>query len=434
MLDIPHNLKKPEKRDYKVSDYDLDAYRKAKEQLRSDQYEKKKKNEKSSFIVAIIVTWFVAYIVLSMFANKNFNPTTVFFIATIIAVIIGPIVSGYFMSAAEKTTYNPRLVSTPNQNATKAYDDALELYKKTTERLKSRYPDIEKIDFDSKQYIEFVTNELARLINMKFDFENIRWWKGQPLNFKTCIIKILRKMGYDNFSRTDNIRDPIDASRSYTFDLSASRNGKNIIVRCFNTTNGDLKIEHIKVLREALYKFENATAILATNYRLGDISDEIIEFGKQHNIEIWDVGKLLDLTREYFLYKKGEPNIDLPTGFVHKLSYNISRTIGDELLTTRAYHYYVLTNELFENKQDAFAKISSYPQGNIYYGVCEYPRKWQYRGSICVYGIIACSSKDGSIYRMAKECAYLFDADSREYITNNYQSSLGRRSKYMPFV
>lgn len=79
MLDIPHNLKKPEKRDYKVSDYDLDAYRKAKEQLRSDQYEKKKKNEKSSFIVAIIVTWFVAYIVLSMFANKNFNPTTVFF-------------------------------------------------------------------------------------------------------------------------------------------------------------------------------------------------------------------------------------------------------------------------------------------------------------------------------------------------------------------
>lgn len=43
MLDIPHNLKKPEKRDYKVSDYDLDAYRKAKEQLRSDQYEKKRK-------------------------------------------------------------------------------------------------------------------------------------------------------------------------------------------------------------------------------------------------------------------------------------------------------------------------------------------------------------------------------------------------------
>ena len=229
MLNIPKNLKKPERKDYKVSDHELDTFQNAKKQLGNERYERKKKNENSSCLLTVAATWIVAFVILSMISSKDYNPLATIFITTVIAAIIGPFIGGFFMSAAEKTvdavTYEPTIKWTPNQAATKAYDEATEKYNITIESLKRRYPDIEKVDYDADRYTDYVTGELARLINTTFNSDNIKWWRDQVLNFKSCIVKVLKKMGYEDIRRTDNVRDPIDASRSYTFDVSASRNG-----------------------------------------------------------------------------------------------------------------------------------------------------------------------------------------------------------------
>lgn len=437
MLNIPKNLKKPEQSDYKVSVYELETFQKAKQQLGHEKYERKEKNEHSSCLLAFIATWIVAFLLLSMLSSKDFNAIGTIFLTTVIAAVIAPFIGGFFWSAAEKTvdavTSEPQMKWTPNQSATKAYDEALAKYNKTIESLKSRYPDIEKVNYDADKYLSFATSELSRLLNQTFVSEIYSWWDGQMLNFKSCIMIMLKKMGYEDIKRTDNVRDPIDASRSYTYDLVASKNGEKIFVRCFHTVNGELTVGHINVLWQEAHKNGNAKAIFATNYKSKDIPNEINDFATSYNVEIWDMSKLLEITNEYFLKNLKEPPVTLPSGFEHKLSYNISRTIGTGLLSIRPYHYYLLSNELFDSIKDALTKIQTYPEANLYYGVCEYPRKWQYRGGAAIYGVIACYSEDGSVWRLAKECAYMFDAKKRDFIRNQYKDSLGDRSKFMPY-
>ena len=438
MLNIPKKLKKPERSGYKVSDYELESFQKAKQQLGHEKYERKEKNEHSSCLFAFIATWIVAFLLLSMLSSKDFNAIGTIFLTTIIAVVIAPFIGGFFLSAAEKTvdavTSERQMKWTPNQLATKAYDDAMAKYNKTIESLKSRYPDIEKVNYDADRYLSFVTSELSRLLNQTFVFEIYSWWDGQMLNFKSCIMIMLKNMGYEDIRRTDNLRDPIDASRSYTYDLSAKKNGENVFIRCFHTINGELTVGHINILWQAAHKNGNAKAIFATNYRSKDISDDIRNFATSYNVEIWDMSKLLDITNEYFLMNLKEPPVTLPIGFEHKLSYSISRTIGSGLLSIRPYHYYLQSNEMFDSIKDALTKIETYPEEDLYYGVCEYPRKWQYRGGAAIYGIIACYSEDGSVWRMAKECAYMFDAKNRDFIRTQYKDSLGDRSKFLPYI
>ena len=139
------------------------------------------------------------------------------------------------------------------------------------------------------------------------------------LNFKSCIMIMLKKMGYEDIKRTDNVRDPIDASRSYTYDLVASKNGEKIFVRCFHTINGELTVGHINVLWQEAHKNGNAKAIFATNYKSKDIPNEINDFATSYNVEIWDMSKLLEITNEYFLKNLKEPPVTLPSGFEHKL-------------------------------------------------------------------------------------------------------------------
>lgn len=438
MLNIPKKLKEPKRSDFKVSENEVEAFQKAKQQLGHKKYERKKKNENSSCLLAFVATWIVAFLILSMLTSKDFNALGTILITTVIACIIGPFIGGLFMSAAEKTvdavTYDPQLGWSPNQSATKAYDDALTKYKKTTDSLKLRYPDIEKVDYDADRYVSFVTSELSSLLDRTFVLENISWWRGQMLNFKSCITILLKQMGYENITRTDNIRDAVDASFSRPYDLSAIKNGETIYVRCFHTINGEITIDHLNVLWQASQNNGNINAIFATNYIKKDIPDYINDFASSHNIEMWDMTKLLELTKEFLLKDFHVQPISLPDGFEHKLSYNISRSIGSSLLSLRPCHYYLLSNELFESIKDALTKIQSFPEDDIYYGVCAYPRNWQYRGGRSIYGIIACHFNDGSVWRMAKECPYMFDAKNRDFIKTDYKDNLGNRSKFMPYI
>ena len=144
---------------------------------------------------------------------------------------------------------------------------------------------------------------------------------------------------------------------------------------------------------------------------------------------------MLDLTEEFFVdsSKEHEVPITVPEGFSHCFSYIISRNINDSLLTTKPYHYYLLTSEYFESYKDALTKIATYPKEKIYYGVCEYPRKWQYKNKQATYAIIGCNASDGTVWRMAKECEYMYDANSRQFITNRHEENLGHRSDFMPY-
>lgn len=436
MLNIPKGLKKPERKDYKVSTYDVERNDAAKQKLKNEQYERKKENDNTSCLITSILTWIVAYFIFSIFSNEEHNQVVVILVCTVIAVFIGPFIGSLLFSATEKAvdtvTYKPRLEPTPNQCSTRAYDNALAEYNKTIDILSRRYPDIKNVNYDADKYTAYVTKELANLINTQFDRENIKWWKGQSLNFKSCVQILLKKIGYDNIKRTDNILDPVDASRSHTYDLSASRNGESLIVRCFHQCNGELTVEHLQVLFDAMDDFDCCIAVLATSYRLEEIPNIVKEYATNKSIELWDVNKLIEMTKQIIADNDSETQISLPEGFIRKQSYNISRNLNDSLLTVKPYHYYILSNELFESSKDALTKVSTYPQESVYYGICEYPRSWQYRGGHCVYGIIACSAKNGIVFRMAKECEYMFDAEKRDFINNNHNDSLGNRSKYNP--
>ena len=103
MLNIPKNLKKPEQSDYKVSEYELETFQKAKQQLGHEKYERKEKNEHSSCLLAFIATWIVAFLLLSMLSSKDFNAIGTIFLTTVIAAVIAPFIGGFFWSAAEKT-------------------------------------------------------------------------------------------------------------------------------------------------------------------------------------------------------------------------------------------------------------------------------------------------------------------------------------------
>ena len=74
MLNIPKNLKKPEQSDYKVSEYELETFQKAKQQLGHEKYERKEKNEHSSCLLAFIATWIVAFLLLSMLSSNALTP------------------------------------------------------------------------------------------------------------------------------------------------------------------------------------------------------------------------------------------------------------------------------------------------------------------------------------------------------------------------
>ena len=437
MLNIPPKIIKPERGRYNISDFEIESYKRAKEKFDHENFERKEKNEKSSCLLSIAMTWIIAFILLSIVTSKEYNFAATFLITSLIAVIIGPFIGNIISPVSEKTvdvlSDKPTIVLTPNQQAAKAYNDAVENYNKTIKNLERSFPDIEKVNYNAEQYYKYVADEIALSIFKKNNWENARWWEGQTLNFKSCIIEVLRKLKYSNIKRTDNVRDPIDASRSKAYDISAIRGKETILVRCFNKTHGDLTILHLSELQHSLLKFENARPIFVTTIRLNKISESIKSYAHEQNIEIWDLDKLLELTKELFLNEDVITPLTLPDGFVHKIFYNISKNINDSLLTIKPCHYYILSNELFASSKDALTKISTFPKDKIYYGVCEYPRIWQYRHVQNVYGIIACFSDDGSPFRLAPECGYMFDADKRDFITNKYESSLGNRSKYMPY-
>lgn len=439
MLNIPQNLKKPERKDYHVSEFEIDQYQKVKKQYEHEKYEQSKKNDKSSTIITIVIIWVLSFVILSAVTGKNFNVAATILITTIISLVIGPIIGGVIFSTSEKAVNlvsdNPIMTHTSNQSAAKMYESDLKKYNDTVDRLIQRYPDIEKVGFNIDEYLKYVSNDMVKLLNVPFKRENISWWGNQILNFKICVGRILQKMNYVNIQHTGNLSDPVTAGFSWAVDISAEKYGIIECFRCFRKGSGELNKKTLEEFIGETAKRKGGKMIFVTNYMLKDIPEDVSVMAQVNNIEIWDLDKLLDLTEEFFVdsSKEHEVPITVPNGFSHCFSYIISKNINDSLLTTKPYHYYLLTTEYFESYKDALTRIASFPKEKAYYGVCEYPRKWQYKNKQSIYAIIACNASDGTVWRMAKECEYMYDANSRQFITNRHEEKLGHRSEFMPY-
>jgi hypothetical protein len=439
MLNIPNYIKKPERNDYRVSEFEIDQYKRVKKRYEHEKYEQQKKNEKSSTIITVVIVWILSFILLSVITNREFNVAAIILITTVIALIIGPFIGGIIFSASEKVidfvSDEPMMIHTSNQSSAELYDNDLKKYNDTIKALTRRYPDIEKADFNAKEYHKYVGEDLAKLLNESFRRENMRWWNNQILNFKICVDKILRKMNYINIQHTGKLSDPVTAGFSWAVDISAEKDGNLECFRCFRKDSKELNKEIFEIFIEETAKRNGKKMTFVTNYLLSEIPQDLLELAQVNNIIIWDLNKLLELTEVFFVdsSKEHEPPIILSEGFTHCFSYIISRNINESLLTTKPYHYYLLTTEFFESYKDALTEIASFPKEKAYFGVCEYPRKWQYKNKQSIYAIIACNASDGTVWKMAKECEYMYDAYSRQFITNKHEENLGNRSEFMPY-
>ena len=439
MLNIPQNLKKPERKDYRVSEFEIDQYQKVKKQYEHEKYEQSKKNDKSSTIITIVIVWIISFVILSAITDRDFNVAATILFTTVISLVIGPIIGGVIFSTSEKVVNlvsdDPIMIRTRNQSAAEMYESDLKKYNDTVDRLIRRYPDIEKVGFNIDEYLKYVSNDMVKLLNVPFRRDNIRWWDNQILNFKICVDRILRKMNYVIIHHTGKLSDPVTAGFSWAVDISAEKHGNIECFRCFRKGSHELNKETIEEFIEETAKRNGGKMTFVTNYLLKEIPEDVAVMAQVNNIEIWDLNKLLDLTEEFFVDSsiEHEVPITVPDGFSHCFSYIISRNINDSLLSTKPYHYYLLTTEYFESYKDALTKIATFPQAKAYYGVCEYPMKWQYKNKQAIYAIVACNACDGTVWRMAKECEYMYDANSRQFITNKHEENLGHRSEYMPY-
>lgn len=438
MLNIPNNIKKPERKDYRVSEFDVEQYQRVKKQYEHEKYERSKKNDKTSTIITIVIVWIISFIILSAITDKEFSTAATILITSVIALVLGPFIGGIIFSTSEKVVDfvadEPMMVRTSNQSATEMYERDMKEYNETIDRLTRRYPDIENVEYNAAAYNNYVVGEMVRLLNVSFKRENMQWWGHQILNFKICIDRILRKMQYTNIQHTGKLSDPVTAGFSWAVDISAERNGQLECFRCFRKESKELNKEVFEIFIEEAAKRGASKLTFVTNYLLKEIPQELVDIAQVNKIEIWDLNNLIELTEKYFVDSsdKYEIPIIVPEGFKHCFSFIISRNINDSLLTTKPYHYYLLTTEFFESYKDALTKIATYPKDNAYYGVCEYPRRWQYKNKQSIYAIVLCNAKDGTVWKMAKECEYMFDANSRQYITNKHEENLGWRSQFMP--
>ena len=225
-----------------------------------------------------------------------------------IALCICPFIFGHISkfseAAVDVATDNPYLGYSPNQVATKRFQEELEKYEKITGELKSRYPHIESVDYDEKRYTDFVINELVNAIEIKFRLRNIVWWKNQTLNFKIAVSRVLNADGYLHVKNLTNLRDPVEAAFSKSVDISADKDGLNYFFRCFSKTNGVLEIKHIEAIQLAVPNSESSRIVVVTNYSPQEISSEVKTYIEDNKIELWDVITLVNLTKKHFEIKR----------------------------------------------------------------------------------------------------------------------------------
>ncbi len=293
------------------------------------------------------------------------------------------------------------------------------------------------VDYDEGKYTEFVVDELIKILDKKFNYRNITWWSNQILNFKIAINKILRADGFQNVRNMANLSNPIDAAFSKKIDIIAQKDGYDYFIICFSKTNGVLEIKYIEEALLAIPNCANKRIIIITNYMMGNIAADVMNFIEDNSIDLWDAKKMVELTKKYFVAKDEYP-LELGNDFKKCIGFKLSSNINDRLLSTQSYFYYIYTLELFNSAKEALEAMQRFPKDKVYYGICEYPNAkfWLYDGaregvpeSVCymdesprtsVYAIIASSSENRHNWRIRVESEYIFDAYSRKYFHNHH--------------
>ena len=460
MLHIPHIGRKPEMSDYRVSQNEIDSYVQVKKKFENEKRLRAEKNNNKSCFLSLVIIVVIAILIFNLITNSNnSNPSdgqaAVFVI--IIAICLCPFLLGKVSNISEKAvdiaTDSPYINYSPNQAATKRFQEALEKYEKIASDLRSRYPNIEKFDYDEGRYTKFVINELIGFIEDKFRLRNITWWKNQTLNFKIAIRKLLIADGFQRVKYKTNLGDPVQAAFSYQVDITAEKNGVKYYFRCFGKINGELEVKHLEALQLVKHDLENSKFVIVTNYSSKQISIDVKNYIEDNNIEFWDVIKLVELTKQHFVdTDNDEYPLDLHYGFKKCMGFKLSNNLNDDMLSTQTYFYYIYTLELFNSAKEALEAMSKFPKEHVYYGVCEYPKVKNYlyddidaekpqminfRDEIthkAVFAIIASASENRHNWRIRVESEYLFDAFTREYIHNKHTLYVWNKYTYIPSI
>ena len=439
MLNIAKIDKKPTLSEYHISELELEKYLAEKKRYEREKKELEEKNEKKAKTITLLTILFISYLIVSIITTKKLS-----LIATIITIIalslfLFLLLYWIFYAVIKKVvdfiTDKPiYILYFEYEKSAERYESDLKKYNNTIDKITKKYPDIEKVNFKIDEYHKLVINEMSKLLDFSFQKENILWWNNQVLNFKICVIRILQKANYKNIHTTGSLSDAMSASFSYAVDIKAESDGDIVCFRCFRKNSQTLTKNILESFIKESDSKKAKKKIFVTNYIANEISKDILDYAKTNKIDIWDVYKLIELTKGYNLISSEiNSSIILPSNFFQCESFVISRNLNDELLTIIPYKYYLLSNELFESYKDALTKAESYPKANIYYGVCEYPRNWQTRGKQQIFTLVACDMKSGMIWRLAKECKYIYDANSRLFITTNHSGKFVFRSEFMPF-
>jgi hypothetical protein len=445
MLKIPQIGQRPKQSDFCVSKDDIDKYLVAKKNFEVDKRRREEKKSHSSCVLSLVIIFVIALIIFTLIEHMNnsyHSDGQAFLWVIFIAICVSPFIIG-FVSRFSNATVDlsmdkPSMVYSPNQNATKFYQEAVEKYEKITKQLKNRYANIEMVDYDEGKYTEFVVDELIKILDKKFNYRNITWWSNQILNFKIAINKILRADGFQNVRNMANLSNPIDAAFSKKIDIIAQKDGYDYFIICFSKTNGVLEIKYIEEALLAIPNCANKRIIIITNYMMGNIAADVMNFIEDNSIDLWDAKKMVELTKKYFVDTKDEYPLELGNDFKKCIGFKLSSNINDRLLSTQSYFYYIYTLELFNSAKEALEAMQRFPKDKVYYGICEYPNAkfWLYDGaregvpeSVCymdesprtsVYAIIASSSENRHNWRIRVESEYIFDAYSRKYFHNHH--------------
>ena len=459
MLNYPKVGRRPLQSDYRVSSSEIESYKKAKDKYEEEKRKRAEKNSNSSCLLSIVIIVVIAIVILTLISNANNSHHSngqAFIYVILIALFICPFIIGHVSkfseAAVDVATDNPYLGYSPNQVATKRFQEELEKYEKITGELKSRYPHIESVEKKEKRYTDFVINELVNAIEIKFRFRNIVWWKNQTLNFKIAVSRVLNADGYLHVKNLTNLRDPVEAAFSKSVDISADKDGLNYFFRCFSKTNGVLEIKHIEAIQLAVPNSESSRIVVVTNYSPQEISSEVKTYIEDNKIELWDVITLVNLTKKHFVNEEDDNYpLNLPTGFKKCMGFRLSNNLNDSLLTTQPYFYYIYTKELFNSAKEALEAMQKFPKDKVYYGLCEYPNIKFYlyddtnkdkpealyvkdeKQTKPVYAIIASAADNNHNWRIRVESECLFDADKREFIHNKHTLYTWANSTYVPF-
>ena len=146
MLNYPKVGRRPLQSDYRVSSSEIDSYKKAKDKYEEEKRKRAEKNSNSSSLLSIVIIVVIAIVILTLISNANnshHSAGQAFIYVILIALCICPFIFGHVSkfseAAVDVATDNPYLGYSPNQVATKRFQEELEKYEKITRNNSIRF-------------------------------------------------------------------------------------------------------------------------------------------------------------------------------------------------------------------------------------------------------------------------------------------------------